>query len=119
MVTPSLNKAVFALLLELARFQKALFLRSPQKVILAFILMAVPIGSVFLHFLTCEQAKAKKRYLSGIREVLRSAIRGKLKAVIVATNLDANLAEGIRGSFNHQTHKQGHLYTHLPSSHFA
>ena len=56
------------------------------------------------------KAKRKKRVLYGLREVLRNVERGKVKAVIVATNLEENLASG-----STRTHTHTHTHTHQPS----
>ena len=63
-VLPEVNEACLNLLQELARFQERLYLKDPVK------------------------AAAKKRYLCGLREVLRALKTNKAKAVIVVHNVE-------------------------------
>jgi len=69
-IDPDLNEASVALLQDLTRFQQRLKEVDPHK------------------------AAMKKRYFCGLREVLKAARRGKLKAVLIATNIDKIEAEG-------------------------
>ena len=63
-ITTELNKEVVALLKELLRFQARALAKDPAK------------------------AKAKKRLVSGLREVTKSVSLGRAKAVVVAPNVE-------------------------------
>lgn len=78
-MTEELNKQVQFLISELTRFYERQKKTNPMKV------------SIFLHFLIF---KAKKRYISGLNEVLRGVERKKVKCLIVAPNIDNVAAPG-------------------------
>ena len=69
-IDANLDTAVTELLNQLAKFQTKLFEQDPVK------------------------AAQKRRFQCGLREVMKSAKRGKLKLVVIAPNIDKIEADG-------------------------
>ena len=70
MVTEGINSSVESLLGDLVRFQDRVYLKDPIK------------------------AKAKRRYVCGLREVLKYLSLKRLKCVILPPNLDRIQSKG-------------------------
>lgn len=90
-VTEEINENVEKLLSSLRHFQDRQHLKDPTK---ASARSKMSRCSGVRSVCVCVQSKAKRRYVCGLREVLKHLQLKKIKCVIVPPNLDKIKSEG-------------------------